>query len=165
MTPTVAREQGLLRACLFRLGGEAFAVDVRYAREVVTLEEITSVPRSPSYVIGVANVRGRVVPILEVRPLLGLPPREAEPGTRFLVLEAAPLLAAVATEGVLGLATFDEVMPVGDARPQQRNAFAIGFLRRDEGPAMLLDIPGILEALRLRGPGRAPSWKASPPPG
>ena len=103
-----------------------------------------------------ASIRGHILPILDVRPLLGLPRRAVGPGTRFLVLEAGALQAAVATEGVLGLAAVDEVIPVGDARPQQRSVFAIGFLRRDEGPAMLLDVLGVLEALRIRAPGAGP---------
>ena len=162
MTTTLAGQQGILRVCLFTLGGEAFAVDVRCVREVFALEEVTVVPGAPSYVVGMANVRGHIVPTLDVRSLLGLPRREIGPGTRALVLETALLQAAVATEGVLGLAAFDEVMPVGDARPQQRSAFAIGLLRRDEGPVMLLDVPGILEALRIRPPGPRTGGRPTP---
>jgi hypothetical protein len=68
------------------------------------------------------------------------------------VLEAAPLQAAVATEGVLGLAAFDEVVPVDEARSRQRSTFAVGLLNRDGGAAMLLDASRILEALRFRAP-------------
>jgi chemotaxis signal transduction protein len=110
------------------------------------------VPRTPSYMVGVANVRGQVVPILDVRPLLGLSPAEIRPGTRALVVEAEPLRAGIATEGVLGLGAFDEVIPTSDARPQRQNAFAIGLLRRNDGCAVLLDVPGILEALRIKAP-------------
>jgi purine-binding chemotaxis protein CheW len=156
MTTTSAGQQGLQgirRVCLFALGGEVFAVDVGCAKEVFALEEITVVPQTPSYVVGVANIRGHIVPILDVRPLLSLPRREVGPGTRVLVLEAAPLQAAIATEGVLGLAAFDEIMPIGDARPQQRSAFAIALLRRDQGPAILLDALGLLHTLRIEGQG------------
>jgi purine-binding chemotaxis protein CheW len=156
MNTTVASQLGILRVCLFTLGGEAFAVDVRCTREVVALEEITVVPRAPSYLVGVANIRGHILPVLDIRALLGLPRRAVGPGTRLLVLEAGPLQAAVATEGVPGLAAVDDVIPVGDARPQQRSVFAIGFLRRDDGPAMLLDVPGVLEALRIRAPAPGP---------
>jgi purine-binding chemotaxis protein CheW len=164
MTTTVAAHPAALRVCLLVLGGEVFAVDVRCAREVVALDELTVVPQAPSHVAGVANVRGHVLPVLDVRPLLGLPPQGVGPGTRAIVLEAAPLQAAVLTEGVLGLAAFDEVIPVGDARPQQRSAFAIGVLRRDEGPAMLLDVPGILNALRIRAPGPGAGGAPTPTP-
>jgi purine-binding chemotaxis protein CheW len=151
-TTILAGPQGIRRACFFTLGGEVFAVDVACAREVVALEELTVIPRTPAYVAGVASVRGQVVPILDVRPLLGLPSSEIRPGTRALVVEAGPLRAGMATEGVLGLGAFDEVIPMGDARPQRQSAFAIGLLRRDDGSAVLLDVPGILEALRIKAP-------------
>jgi purine-binding chemotaxis protein CheW len=153
---TVREGQRACRGCLFTLGGDVFAVDVRCAREVVALDEFTPVPGAPSYVVGVANVRGHIMPIVDIRPLLGLPRRAVALGTRLLVLEAPPLQAAVVTEAILGLAAFDEVMPLGEARPRQQSAFAIGFVQRDEGPAIVLDVPGILEALRVGKPGPAP---------
>jgi purine-binding chemotaxis protein CheW len=61
------------RACVVLLGGRPFAVDVTDAREVVVLETTTPVPGAPAAVIGVMNLRGNVLPVVEARPLLGLP--------------------------------------------------------------------------------------------
>src|SRR5262249_34539178 len=150
VTTTLAGQKGIRRVCLITLDGEVFAVDVECAREMVALEELATVPRAPAYVVGVANVRGQVVPILDVRPLLGLRPSEIRPGTRALVVEAGRLRVGLVTDGALGLEAVDELFPTGDARPHQQSAFAIGLLRRDDGSAVLLDIPGMLEALRVR---------------
>src|SRR5512134_499408 len=61
------------RACLFSLAGARFAVDVRNAREAVLFDERTAVPLAPRHLVGVANLRGTVMPIVDVRGLLGLP--------------------------------------------------------------------------------------------
>ena len=60
------------RVCLITLGGELFAIDLRHVREVFELESITSVPGMPASLVGVANLRGTVVPLADLRPALGV---------------------------------------------------------------------------------------------
>ena len=62
-----------IRACVFVLADRVFAVEVSHAREVGVLDDYTVVPRAPAHVLGVTNLRGRVLPIVDIRPLLGLP--------------------------------------------------------------------------------------------
>jgi len=61
------------RICLITLGGEYFAIDLRHVREVFELESITPVPGMPASLVGVANLRGTVVPLADLRPSLGVP--------------------------------------------------------------------------------------------
>jgi purine-binding chemotaxis protein CheW len=60
------------RICLITLGGECFAIDLRHVREVFELESITPVPGMPQSLVGVANLRGTVVPLADLRPALGV---------------------------------------------------------------------------------------------
>lgn len=60
------------RVCLITLGGELFAIDLRHVREVFELEAVTPVPGMPSCLVGVANLRGTVVPLADLRPQLGV---------------------------------------------------------------------------------------------
>src|SRR5512144_3361620 len=103
-----------LRACLFALSGSRFAVDVRSAREVAVFDELTVLPRAPRQVLGVANLRGTVIPIVDVGPLLGLPELRPARSVRTLVLRDGALLAAVAVDNVLGLEPFEAVLPAAD---------------------------------------------------
>src|SRR5262245_3274274 len=100
------------RACVVLLGGRPFAVDVAEAREVVVLDTTTPVPGAPAPVIGVMNLRGSVLPVVEARPLLGLPIRAGGPRGRALVLADGDRRAAILIERVLGLGTLDEVEPL-----------------------------------------------------
>ncbi|MCI0395703.1 MAG: chemotaxis protein CheW [Chloroflexi bacterium] len=55
------------------LGGERYAVEVRHVREIYSLEQITPVPRTPSFVVGVFSARGRLLSVIDLRAFLGLP--------------------------------------------------------------------------------------------
>ncbi len=139
---------GPVQACVFLLGDQRFAVDVRAAREVVVLDHLTPAPLAPAHLAGVTHLRGAALPVLEIRPLLGKPAAAVGRGARLLVLDAPPLRAEVATDGVLGLRGFDEVRPA--AADGAAAGFAAGRLDGEEGPVILLDAPRLLEALRIR---------------
>lgn len=139
------------RACVVLLGGRPFAVDVMAAREIVVLDTTTRVPGAPASVLGVMKLRGSVLPVVEARPLLGLPAHLRS--DRALVLDDGERCAAVVIEGVVGLAPLDEVDPV----PAAAGDLAVGEVVAETGnrPA-LLDAPALLAAIRRAwdpGPG------------
>jgi len=61
----------------FKLGEEMFGQDVTQVREVVEVPPITKVPRTPDFMCGVINLRGNVVPVMDMRLMFGMPPVEA----------------------------------------------------------------------------------------
>lgn len=71
----------------FRLGDELFAINVTQVREVLDLTQITKVPTAPDYMRGVVNVRGRAIPVVDLRRKFGLPPVDDTVNTRIVVLE------------------------------------------------------------------------------
>ena len=71
----------------FRLGDELFAINVVQVREVLDMSVITRVPRAPSYMRGVVNVRGSAIPVVDLRVKFGLPPSADTVNTRIVVLE------------------------------------------------------------------------------
>lgn len=79
---------------VFQLGDEEYAIDVNRVREVVRVDRITRVPGAPAYVRGVINLRGRVVPVIDLRQRLGLNPAPAE-RPRIMVVEDGPALVGM----------------------------------------------------------------------
>jgi purine-binding chemotaxis protein CheW len=63
---------GTIRAAIVSLGGELFTIDLQNVREVFVVESITPVPGMPSGLVGVTNLRGSVVPLLDLRQMIGL---------------------------------------------------------------------------------------------
>lgn len=70
-----------------RMDEEVFAIDVRQVREVLDLSPITKVPRAPEFMRGVINLRGSVVPVVDLKMKLGLPKTDATVDTRIVVME------------------------------------------------------------------------------
>lgn len=68
-----------MRAAIISLGGEIFTIDLQSVREVFGVESITPVPGMPSGLVGVTNLRGTVIPLLDLRPILALNTDESLP--------------------------------------------------------------------------------------
>lgn len=71
----------------FKLGDELFAIDVAQVREVLELPPITGVPTAPPYMRGVVNVRGKAVPVIDLRTKFGLPRTADTLNSRIVVME------------------------------------------------------------------------------
>ena len=92
---------------VFALGAARYAVELRWVREVVTLGHVTPVPRGPHAVLGVVNVRGAIVPVLDLEAVLGrrgsgAPAHEGEPA---ILLEVEGLTLALRLTSVIEVAT------------------------------------------------------------
>ena len=145
---TLVERPAARRACIVVLGGRPFAVDVVDTREVVVLDATTPVPGAPSSVVGVMNLRGTVLPVIEARPLLGLAVRPAVGAARALVLaDDANQRAAILIERVLGLAVFENVNPPADG--VSPGDLVVGDLVDEAGDrATVLDAAALLRAVR-----------------
>ena len=77
----------LLQLVTFHLRDEEFAVDILYIQGINRMIEITKVPNSPDYVEGIISLRGNILPIIDLRRRLGLPAKEYDKSTRFIVVE------------------------------------------------------------------------------
>jgi len=75
-----------LQLVSFRLGSEEFGVNILEVQEIIRVVEITRVPQTPSFVEGVINLRGRVVPIIDLRKRLGFAAAEHDKNTRIVVV-------------------------------------------------------------------------------
>jgi len=83
----------------FRLDKEDFGVPIQSVREVIRVEEITRVPHAPPHIRGVTNVRGRILPVVEIRTRVGLAPLEPTAASRILVLEVGARTLGLLVDG------------------------------------------------------------------
>ncbi len=85
-----------LAVLTFDLQGEIFAIEATRVREILDPGPVTDVPGAPEFINGLINVRGRVVPLADLRLRFGMAPRAATPDSRFIVVEAGQGAQAVA---------------------------------------------------------------------
>lgn len=81
------KPENILQLVSFVLDEEEFGVDILAVQEIIRMHEITKVPNSPHFVEGVINLRGRILPVIDLRKRLGLPPKPYDKGTRIIVVE------------------------------------------------------------------------------
>ena len=80
-------EEASRQVLMLGLAGEMFALDARQVREILDPVPVTRVPGAQSYVSSVLNVRGKVIPLADLRVRFGMPPASITPDSRFIVLE------------------------------------------------------------------------------
>lgn len=89
-----------LQLVSFNLDSEEFGVDIGVVQEIVRMPEITKVPRSPEFVEGVVNLRGKIIPVVDLRKRFGLPVTEATKSTRIIVVAVSGRTIGMIVDGV-----------------------------------------------------------------
>ena len=77
----------LLELVSFKIGNEEFGVDISNVKEIIKMIQITKVPNSPDFVEGVINLRGRVIPVIDLRSRLQVEKKKQDKDTRIIVVE------------------------------------------------------------------------------
>ncbi len=90
----------LLQLVTFNLGVEEFAVDILNIQGINRMVEITKVPNSPDYVEGIINLRGKVIPIIDLRRKLGMTEKAFDKSTRFIVVEINKVVVGFIVDSV-----------------------------------------------------------------
>ncbi len=93
-------EDPVLQCVTFRLAEEVYGINVMQVQEVLRVSEIAPVPGAPNYVLGIINLRGNVVTVLDTRNRLGLPPREADDSTRIVIIESDQHVVGILVDSV-----------------------------------------------------------------
>ena len=136
----------------FRLGEEEYGIGVVRVREIMGMQHITPVPQTPSHVRGVINLRGKVIPVIDMRGKLGFPHREDDKKTCIVVVSAIVTGEETMTGVVVDSVT--EVVQIAAEEIEQPPSFGsdadigylIGVARSADRVKLLLDIDRVLDA-------------------
>ena len=90
----------LLQLVTFGLGDEEFGLDILGVKEIIRMTEITRVPKAPQFVEGVINLRGRVIPIIDLRKRFSLDSKERDKDTRIIVVELSSVTVGFIVDSV-----------------------------------------------------------------
>lgn len=90
----------LLQLVTFSIGEEEFGVNILKVQEIIRTMEITKVPRAPVFVEGVINLRGKVIPILDLRRRFGLMSKPEDKDTRIIVIEINNIIVGFVVDAV-----------------------------------------------------------------
>ena len=145
---------GPLQTIVFGIGDELFALPIGVVREILDYRTGFRVPTAPDWLIGLCDVRGQSVPMVDFRICLGLPPIVATLTTRVLVFEAdtggaRPLDIGLVVDRVVDVSEWarEAIEPVPDTGTAWRSRHVTSVLRRDGDFVGLLDLRGILAGM------------------
>jgi len=134
----------------FILAKEEYGIPILKVREIIKLLDITSIPRTPGYIKGVINLRGKIIPIMDLRLKFGLEEKEYNERTCIIVVEIAVndsrklmgLIVDTVSE-VVNLTT-DQIEPSPEYGYQNNQAYLVGVGKVKDRVILLLDIEQIL---------------------
>ena len=132
----------LVRWITCRLGGETYGIEVKQVREILRINNILPVPGAPDCVVGITNIRGNVVTVIDGRRRLSLPACELTDAARMIVLETSDEVAATIVDSVSDV--MDLPASAIDANPKlnaREDAHYIsGVISHDAGLIIILNV-------------------------
>jgi purine-binding chemotaxis protein CheW len=141
----------------FHVGGEEYAVPVAFVTEIVRLQRTFTIPDVPEYIRGVINLRGKVIPLLDVRSRFGLAQAAYNDRTVVVVLEIASTPTGLVVDGVSEVAEIlPEQIDARGVRSRGHPAMVKGMGKRASGVCFILDVDALLDA-QLKPSSIAPS--------
>jgi purine-binding chemotaxis protein CheW len=133
----------------FKLGNEVFAINVAQVREVLEVSRITKMPTVPDYMLGVVNVRGKAIPVADLRQRLGLNAAKETVSTRIIVMELTldgePAVLGGLADSVHEVIELDpsNIIPPPHLAMRWRTEFIQGMGRRGDDFLIILDINAV----------------------
>lgn len=130
----------------FHIGEEEYGVDIMIVQEIILQGCITQVPEVPHYVLGVINLRGNVIPILNLRRRFGMPDQPASDATRIVVINLAGRTVGVVVDGVSEVlrVSRDDISPTPPSLVGGSRDYVLGLARRKDRLLILLDMARLL---------------------
>lgn len=139
-------EDPILQWVTFKLAGETYGVNVMQVQEVLRYTEIAPVPGAPEYVIGIVNLRGNVVTVIDARYRFGLSPGEITDNTRIVILEAENHVVGILVDSVaevvyLRLSEIETAPNVGN---EESARFIQGVCHKNDELLILIELDKLL---------------------
>src|SRR5882762_334159 len=130
----------------FAIGNDQYGVDIMAVREIKGWSEITHLPKQPDYVRGVLNLRGVIVPIIDLRCRFGQGLTEATALHIVIIVQIASRQVGLLADRVLDIVSFEtaRIQPVPRVANGSRVGCLSGLVTTDSGMIALIDLPNLL---------------------
>lgn len=142
------RSEQLLQLVSFTLGSEEYGVDILQVQEINRMTQITNVPQAPEYVEGVINLRGKVVPIVDLRKRLNLETKEYDKNTRIVVVDIEGTVLGLIVDAVSEVLriTASSIEPAPDIVTGINAEFIKGVVKLEDRLLIFLDLTKVIRA-------------------
>ena len=133
---------------IFTLNQQQYGVDIAKVFEIIRLTDITKIPNTPYFVEGVINLRGKIIPVIDLRKRLGMPETERDKATRIIVVDVEGITVGMIVDSVMEVFRLNDVEI--EATPSMLNndidaSFIQGIAIKEERMIILLDLNRVLK--------------------
>ena len=136
----------------FHLAGEDYGMEIRYVNEIIGIQNITEVPDMPEFIRGVINLRGKVIPIMDVRARFGLEFREYDDRTCIIVVNVDSAEVGLVVDEVSEVADIPEsqVEPPPKTSKNTETSYIQGMGKINDNVKILLDVHKLLYTAEMQ---------------
>ena len=136
----------------FDVQNEEYAVNIAYVTEIVGLQKVSEVPDVPPFIKGVINLRGKVIPVMDMRLRFGLPRREYGDRTTIIVLEMDDVPTGLVVDQVTDVISVppESIAPPPRWQGTDEQGVIKGLGKREDGVSIILDVPRLLSGRNAR---------------
>lgn len=135
-------EDPVIQWVTFRLDGETYGINVMQVQEVLRMTEIAPVPGAPDYVVGIINLRGNVVTVIDTRKRFGLMPTEADDSTRIVIIESDNNIVGILVDSVAEVVNLrgSQIETAPNVGNEESSKYIQGVFSRNEDILILVDL-------------------------
>ncbi|MGI2065081.1 chemotaxis protein CheW [Shewanella sp. MF08487] len=141
-----SKDDVVLQWVTFKLDHETYGINVMQVQEVLRYTEIAPVPGAPHYVLGIINLRGNVVTVIDTRSRFGLQPAEVDDSTRIVIIEAEKQVIGILVDSVAEVVYLrrSEIDNAPNVGTEESAKFIQGVSNRDNELLILVDLDKLL---------------------
>jgi purine-binding chemotaxis protein CheW len=148
-TPSIhaagSRSADEIQLVVFELGEERYGLDIATVYEIIRHQPITAVPQAPAFVEGVINLRGRIIPVVDLRDRFGMATGDQTKASRIVVCDAAGTRVGLVVDGVseVLMVASDAIEATPDVAAGHDAGYHRGIAKLGERLIILLDLDGL----------------------
>lgn len=133
---------------VFDLNEEAYGVDISQVREIIRMQEITRVPRAPAFIVGIINLRGKVIPVVDLRARFSMPETERTDEHRIVVVDVDGQDIGMVVDAVKEVSRVrsSSIEPPSTVITTNDSEYLTGIVKTDEKLIILLDIAKVISS-------------------
>ncbi len=142
MSEIAATSNDADRWVTFKLESETYGINVMQVQEVLRVSEIASVPGAPDYVIGIINLRGNVVTVVDTRRRFGMPSKEVDDLSRIVIIETEDQVVGILVDSVSEVVEIpgSEIETAPNVGTEESAKYILGVTSRDSELLILVDL-------------------------
>jgi purine-binding chemotaxis protein CheW len=130
----------------FIIGKEVYGIEIKYVTEIIGIQQITEVPELPDYIKGIINLRGKIIPVMDIRLRFKKEPREYNDRTCIVVVEINDFSVGIIVDSVAEVTGIseDDIVPPPDSSIGFNNKYIKGIGKVGEDVKLLIDCSMLL---------------------